>query len=283
VVDDPGECRDSIDDASLRGNTVMTMQIREHQMSVADIGEMEDPGRWHTAFLLLGMDAATPFWTDMGLDLEPDPALQRISRQFVKDYRGFENDRSLNDEQRQDAIRDLLSRTFRRLNETGDEAAAIAVYRWVSQVFPYEPANDPASFIWRFLLRRLAGAGGGYPQVPIPLPDDRRQEVQRIARHHLDQSQALQGRLQSARNARPSEWDDVIRRTYTPGASPFDWIEETIETVNTKAAWRDIQASLQPQEIESLRDWGLAQAHAMEIPIDSLTFPQPMTPRDEDA
>ena len=233
-----------------------------------------DAARWHTIFMLLGMERVAPFWADMGLTVPPSPPAQEAARAFVRGYRAIENDPTLPTDRRLAAYQDLLDRTLARLDTEAGPETARAIADWGTGTFPYDSGADGLAFVWRFLLRRLAGVGGeAYPLVPPPLPAPTLDRVRRAITTHLGDAAALRRRLQGAEAAPRTDWEEQIYATYTPGASPLDWVENTVEFVRTRAAWREIAALLSDDELERLRQWGGAQAAAMEMGMDTVALP----------
>lgn len=233
-----------------------------------------DAARWHLIFMLLSMEKTAPLWAEMGLKVQVSAALRESARAFVREYRLLAGDASLTDENRLAAYCRLLEETFNRLaREEGDEVAR-ALARWGTETFQYETERDAQAFLWRRLLRRLATVTNqAYPLVPVPLPPKQLASVKAAVRHHLGDSGELHRRIKAAEQAGLSRWDAEIYATYTLGASPMDWVENTIEFVKTRLAWQDIQTALSDEQLEALETWGKRQAEAMEMDPALITLP----------
>jgi hypothetical protein len=224
-----------------------------------------DAAKWHLAFLLLSLERAAPFLREAGMEVEPGEALREIAREHVRAHRGVENEPELDAAARMDAYRSLLERTLQRIRTELGGAAGDVVAAWGS-AFPYETRASGQAFVWRRLLRRLAGVSAlGHPAAPLELPEAKRQAVIGAVRRHLGDPSGLDTRLREAERAPRSEWERFVDETYTAGATPLDWLASAIDYRNTAAAWREIAALLEPGEMAELYRWTAAQARLLEM------------------
>jgi hypothetical protein len=234
-----------------------------------------DAARWHTIFMLLSMERVEEFWSDMELPVRPDDALRDIARAFVGGYRAITADPVPATEQRLAAYGAMLARTFERIADELGADTAEALGRWGNRTFQYDPAGDARAYFWRLLLRRLAGLSGlAYPLVPLALPEERLAAVRAAVVAHLGTPGDLRRRLQAVERAARSPWEEQIYATYSPDASPLDWVENTIEYARLLAAWRAITTLLREDELAVLQHWGVEQARTMEMPAESVTLPR---------
>jgi hypothetical protein len=238
-------------------------------MSFGDLATLTDASRWHMVFTLLSMDGVTGFWRQMGLEVKPNSTFLDSARTFVKLFRQCEGDQSLSDDVRLARYRGLYEETFKRIGTDLGRRYAQAVYDWGSEIFPYELNTDAGALMWRRILRRLAGIfGEAYPLVSLRLPDRSLDAVKGAVERHLGNLGDLQHRIAESEQGPLSSWDEHIYRTYTSGSSPLDWVENTVELVNTRLAWQEIEARLSSTEMEILRSWARNQAEVMEMPAN---------------
>ena len=230
--------------------------------------------RWNLIFMLLSMDSVNRFWNDMGLMIKEVNTLQRCAGFFIKKYHEIENDISLSNEERIHIKSTLLQNTFAELSMELGENVKNSIEIWGNRVFQYEMDKNVNIFFWRFLLRRLAGVSGlNYRFISFKLQNSRLHLIQTIIKKYLGSPFRLQERIQIA--TQECSFEQAKNNIFTPDISPLDWVENTIEFVNTMKAVQEIHDLFDLGELKLLREWGVKQAIEMGIPSDQVEFPDP--------
>lgn len=233
----------------------------------------EGAARWHLVFTLLSMEATEPFWGEMGLYISKPAALREPAQNFVRQYRTIENDASLTDEQRLERFQRLQRETFQKISRELGRSIADELYEWGTKTFQYGSEEDAQAFLWRRLLRRLAGVSSlGHPLVRPELPDEAVSAIQQVVTRHLGDPKSLNDRIQKA-ELRESPWHRAIHATYSSDASPLDWVLNTIEFINFRQTWQQIRRLLNSEQMSRLLQWARSQAGAMEMPPDLIELP----------
>ena len=229
-----------------------------------------DAAKWHLIFTLLSLDAAAPFWKEMGLELRQSATLRELSRSFVRQYRAIQGRVAADTTSHLEAWQEQFQESMDRIEETMSAEVARAIEDWGSSTFRYGDELDGQAFMWRRLLRRLAGISNlAFPCGPMELSDEKTQMLAEIVRRHLDRPEDTEERIAEAERRAKSAWDESVFGTYT-GGSPMDWVASTIGFVKTRAVWREIEGALDREEIAALLDWARRQAVAMEMPAETI-------------
>jgi hypothetical protein len=243
-------------------------------METINLSDTKDAARWHVIFMLLSMARTARFWPEMGLALAPTDALRENARAFVQVYREIAANPSLTLPEKLAGYQDLLEETFERVSQDGGEKESRTLAQWGSHTFQYETESDAQSFVWRRLLRRLASvSNSSYPLVSLDLPAQQSDAVKAAVIRHLANPGDIHGRLIVSEQEPLTPWEQQLDADYIDNASPMDWVENTIEYVNTRAAWQEIQAILNDEQLESLRAWAQRQAEALEMPAECIGLP----------
>ncbi len=230
--------------------------------------------RWHLVLMLVSMDSVTPFLGDMGLQMNEIDILKPYCRMFVQKYRQIENDAVLSTEQRLAKYQELFRVTFAEISRLVSNDIANTLYHWGSVTFQYGSDIDAQAFIWRRLFRRLAEISSlAYQCAELVLSVSKVEMVKKAIKTHLNNFVDLEKRIRSTEREPKSPWDRELFESYTVGASPMDWVLNSIEFVNTMAVWREIHALLNDREILQLLDWGKRQAEIMEMSSENLELP----------
>jgi hypothetical protein len=242
-----------------------------------------DAARWHLIFTLLSLDRVRPFWNQMGLDLSEVFIIQEVARSFVNEYRQIEGQIDLSTEERVTQHKSLIDKTFDSLRKELGEKGSKKLFDWGQINFPYESKSDADAFMWRRLLRRLAGLSAlSYPLVPLAFPSDLQESIKAAILRHLGDPEVLHNHLRSVEETPASAWDASIYANYTPQASPLDWVENTIEYANTRKTWQEIEKILPEDKVEIFQEWAKKQAEVMEMPVDLISLPNFLKPEDEE-
>jgi hypothetical protein len=250
VVDHPGQRRRAVEE-------------------IARVGEQQrqpgfDRARWHLIFTLLSMDSVAPFLSDMGLDVQNPEAIRAIAREAVRAYRAAENDPSRSDARRGADLDQVIETALVNIAAEIHPDERLALVQWDEHVFQYDLSQDADMFRWKFLMRRLAGlTGATEPLARIELAEERLEGVRQIITTHLGHSLTVLRRINEARRSQITSWDSAIAHAYGSDSSPLDWVENTVEHLNTRRSWDAIRALLTPDELTALEAWGVQQATLM--------------------
>ncbi|MHB8420079.1 MAG: hypothetical protein ACYDCL_18545 [Myxococcales bacterium] len=212
---------------------------------------------------VLSLDAARPFWKDLGLGFKDETAAFEAVRRFVEERDELA---LLEDEDYDKDVRALAWKLFGELGIVEGEAKVRGLWNWFEVAGRMEPKWH---WMWRILLYLYDGVSGG-ELLGRGVPRAKAEKLLEISFIWSEWVDDLEKRI-DAEGAKPATaWDKQQTSQFQMETEtenrPYDALQEMIERPRFDKLWTKVMALLTPKEMDILLRWGKARYALIEDP-----------------
>ncbi|XXT24771.1 hypothetical protein WME94_24885 [Sorangium sp. So ce429] len=227
-----------------------TLDLHDHDVSYA----------YTTAVRLLSLDRVTPFWPDLGLQIDDVEEVKTAARRCVRAEIAIE---ALNDDERDHdgMIAVHLAAFLADVGRTQGKAAAAQLRAWIEERFFVLGEEPDWRTLWHVLVAWLPRRKE-HRVASFGLPLGKIAKLFEIGRAWAETADALDRRIAEAEALPLEGWDAEAYAAYRgddPDLSPLAGLSLHLSALAFERTWGTIQRLLSPAEMDALERWGYAE------------------------